>query len=212
MIIKKERSHMLSTLSKTFSRPKGWLGRIAGFIMANENRALNQWAIRHLELDDGEHILEIGYGPGYSMKHMLKHYEDLHIDGLDASSTMQEQAQSRVSKRSKGEQVRLYVGKIEKTRLPGEQYDKVLSVNNYTIWDAPKTGLLNLYHTLKPGGKIVIVMQPREKGADANRTKEMGENILNDLQFAGFDHFSVQYEEIRPTLVVCVTAKKPRSE
>lgn len=202
---------MLS-ISKTFSRPKGWLGSIAGLIMANENKALNQWAIRRLDLIDGENILEIGYGPGYSIKHMLKHYQDLHIDGLDASSTMQEQAQSRVSKRAKDKQVRLYVGKIEKTRLPGEQYDKVLSVNNFTIWDDPKTGLLNLYHTLKPGGTLVIVMQPREKGADAKRTKEMGENILNDLQFAGFDQFSIEYEQIRPTLAVCVTAKKPRSE
>lgn len=202
---------MLS-ISKIFSRPKGWLGSIAGLIMANENKALNQWAIRHLDLTDGENILEIGYGPGYSIKHMFKHYQDLHIDGLDASSTMQEQAQSRVSKRAKDKQVRLYVGKIEKTRLPEEQYDKVLSVNNFTIWDDPKTGLLNLYHTLKPGGTLVIVMQPREKGADANRTKEMGENILNDLKFAGFDHFSIEYEEIRPTLAVCVTAKKPRSE
>lgn len=203
---------MLSTLSKTFSRPKGWLGSIAGFIMANENKSLNQWAIRHLDLTDGENILEIGYGPGYSIKHMLKHYQNLHIDGLDASSTMQEQAQSRVSKRAKNKQVRLYVGKIEKTRLPGEQYDKVLSVNNFTIWDDPKTGLLNLYHTLKPGGTLVIVMQPREKGADANRTKEIGENILNDMQFAGFDQFSIEYEDIRPTLAVCVTAKKPRSD
>ncbi|PCK23114.1 SAM-dependent methyltransferase [Bacillus pumilus] len=203
---------MLSTISKTFSRPKGWLGSIAGFIMATENKALNQWAVRHLELDNGENILEIGYGPGYSIKHMLKQYENLHIDGLDASSTMREQARTRINKRLKDDQVRLYVGKIEKTRLPAEQYDKVLSVNNYTIWDDPKTGLLNLYHTLKPGGKIVIVMQPREKGADANRTKEMGEDILNHLQFAGFDHFSVKYEEIRPTLAVCVTAKKPRSE
>ncbi|MEH7201377.1 class I SAM-dependent methyltransferase [Bacillus safensis] len=203
---------MLSTISKTFSRPKGWLGSIAGLIMANENKALNQWAIRHLNLTDGENILEIGYGPGYSIKHMLKYYQDLHIDGLDASSTMQEQAQSRVSKRAKDKQVRLYVGKIEKTRLPGEQYDKVLSVNNFTIWDDPKTGLLNLYHTLKPGGTLVIVMQPREKGADANRTKEMGETILNDMQFAGFDQFSIEYEDIRPTLAVCVTAKKPRSD
>ncbi|GLJ02028.1 class I SAM-dependent methyltransferase [Bacillus sp. YKCMOAS1] len=203
---------MLSTISKTFSRPKGWLGSIAGLIMVNENKALNQWAIRHLNLTDGENILEIGYGPGYSIKHMLKYYQDLHIDGLDASSTMQEQAQSRVSKRAKDKQVRLYVGKIEKTRLPGEQYDKVLSVNNFTIWDDPKTGLLNLYHTLKPGGTLVIVMQPREKGADANRTKEMGETILNDMQFAGFDQFSIEYEDIRPTLAVCVTAKKPRSD
>lgn len=203
---------MLSTIWKTFSKPKGWLGSIAGFIMANENKALNQWAIQHLDLTDGENILEIGYGPGYSIKHMLKHYEDLHIDGLDASATMQEQAHSRVIKRSKDKQVRLYVGKIEKTRLPGEQYDKVLAVNNFTIWDDPMTGLLNLYHTLKPGGKLVIVMQPREKGADASRTKEMGEHILNDLQFAGFDHFSVEYEGIRPTLAVCVTAKKPRRE
>ncbi|BBP87205.1 hypothetical protein BsIDN1_08230 [Bacillus safensis] len=38
----------------------------------------------------------------------------------------------------------------------------------------------------------------------------MGENILNDLQFAGFDEFSIEYEEIRPTLAVCVTAKKSR--
>ena len=53
-------------------------------------------------------------------------------------------------------------GKL-KTRLPADQYDKVLSVNNYTIWDDPKAGALNLYHTLKPGGTLVIVMQPREK-------------------------------------------------
>ena len=104
---------MLSTISKTFSRPKGWLGSIAGFIMANENKALNQWAIQHLDLSDGENILEIGYGPGYSIKHMLKHFDDLHIDGLDASSTMKEQAHSRIKKRSKEKQVRLYVGKIE---------------------------------------------------------------------------------------------------
>ncbi|MDM5296965.1 class I SAM-dependent methyltransferase [Bacillus pumilus] len=203
---------MLSTISKTFSKPKGWLGSIAGFIMATENKALNQWAISHLNLNDGDHILEVGYGPGYSIKHMLKHHRHLRIDGLDASSTMQEQAQHRINKRMKNKHVRLYVGKIERARLPQEQYDKVLSVNNYTIWDDPQKGLLNLYYSLKPGGKMVIVMQPREKGADANRTKEMGEQMLNDLQMAGFDHFAVEYEELRPRLAVCVTAKKPRCD
>ncbi|MFB8733295.1 hypothetical protein ACEQPO_03145 [Bacillus sp. SL00103] len=63
MINKKERSHMLSTISKTFSKPKGWLGSIAGFIMANENKALNQWAIQHLDLSDGENILKSAMGP-----------------------------------------------------------------------------------------------------------------------------------------------------
>ncbi|MFS0655911.1 class I SAM-dependent methyltransferase [Bacillus sp. 179-C3.3 HS] len=200
---------MLSTISKAFSRPKGWFGSLAGFIMATENKALNQWAIRHLDVDDGDKILEIGYGPGYSMTYMLKHYQHLHIDGLDASSTMQEQARHQIRKRRQNGYVRLYVGEIENTRLPSNQYDKVLSVNNYTIWDDPRAGLLHLYHTLKPGGRMVIVMQPREKGADANRTKEMGEHILNDLLFVGFDHASVEYKEMRPTLSVCVTAKKP---
>nr|MDH3175922.1 hypothetical protein [Bacillus pumilus] len=42
---------MLSTISKTFSKPKGRLGSIAGFIMSKENKALNQWAIQRLRSD-----------------------------------------------------------------------------------------------------------------------------------------------------------------
>ncbi|WP_377918249.1 hypothetical protein [Bacillus songklensis] len=61
---------MLETFKKNFSKPEGVYGAIAGKIMAWENKTINEWAIVHLNLKAGEHILEVGFGPGYSMEQL----------------------------------------------------------------------------------------------------------------------------------------------
>lgn len=48
--------------------------------------------IKKLRIKPGDHILEIGFGPGYSMGYMLKNYRSIKIDGVEVSDTMKEQA------------------------------------------------------------------------------------------------------------------------
>ncbi|MCO4851960.1 class I SAM-dependent methyltransferase [Bacillus vallismortis] len=196
---------MMNMLSKTFSKPKGVFGMIAGYIMAAENQTLNQWTIDQLEITRGDSILEVGFGPGYCMQQMLKRQKDIRLDGIDVSETMMKLAAHSV--KSKG--VRLMQGNIETFPLPDSFYDKVISVNNYTIWNDQTKGVKQIYQALKPGGKAAITMQPREADASPEKTKSFGKQMIADFKAAGFEDIDIQFKNIKPELSVCATAKKP---
>ncbi|CAN2253912.1 class I SAM-dependent methyltransferase [Bacillus vallismortis] len=196
---------MMNMLSKTFSKPKGIFGMIAGYIMAAENQTLNQWTIDQLGVTRGDSILEVGFGPGYCMQQMLKREKDIRLDGIDVSETMMKLAARSV--KSKG--VRLMQGNIETFPLTDSFYDKVISVNNYTIWNDQTKGVKQIYRALKPGGKAAITMQPREADASPEKTKSFGKQMIADFKAAGFEDIDIQFKNIKPELSVCATAKKP---
>lgn len=196
---------MINMLSKKFSKPKGVFGMIAGYIMAAENKTLNQWTIDLLGITRGDNILEVGFGPGYCMEQMLKREKDIHLHGIDVSETMLKLAARRV----KSKEVRLIQGSVETFPLIASFYDKVISVNNYTIWNDKEKGMKQIYQALKPGGKAAITMQPREADASPEKTKSFGKQMIADFKAAGFEDIELQFKNIKPELSVCATAKKP---
>ncbi|MCY8031614.1 class I SAM-dependent methyltransferase [Bacillus inaquosorum] len=196
---------MINMLSKKFSKPKGVFGMIAGYIMAAENRTLNQWTIDQLGITRGDSILEVGFGPGYCMQQVLKREKDVDLHGIDVSEVMLKLAARRV----KSKPVRLIQGSVETFPLTDSFYNKVISVNNYTIWNDQTKGMKQIYRALKPGGKAAITMQPREADASPKKTKSFGKQMIADFKAAGFEVIELQFKNIKPELSVCVTAKKP---
>ncbi|MGK9268399.1 class I SAM-dependent methyltransferase [Bacillus inaquosorum] len=196
---------MINMLSKKFSRPKGVFGMIAGYIMAAENRTLNQWTIDQLGITRGDSILEVGFGPGYCMQQVLKREKDVDLHGIDVSEVMLKLAACTV----KSKPVRLIQGSVETFPLTDSFYNKVISVNNYTIWNDQTKGMKQIYRALKPGGKAAITMQPREADASPEKTKSFGKQMIADFKAAGFEDIELQFKNIKPELSVCVTAKKP---
>ncbi|MCY7903852.1 class I SAM-dependent methyltransferase [Bacillus inaquosorum] len=196
---------MINMLSKKFSKPKGVFGMIAGYIMAAENRTLNQWTIDQLGITRGDSILEVGFGPGYCMQQVMKREKDVDLHGIDVSEVMLKLAARRV----KSKPVRLIQGSVETFPLTDSFYNKVISVNNYTIWNDQTKGMKQIYRALKPGGKAAITMQPREADASPKKTKSFGKQMIADFKAAGFEDIELQFKNIKPKLSVCVTAKKP---
>ncbi|MED4649418.1 class I SAM-dependent methyltransferase [Bacillus inaquosorum] len=196
---------MINMLSKKFSKPKGVFGMIAGYIMAAENRTLNQWTINQLGIIRGDSILEVGFGPGYCMQQVLKREKDVDLHGIDVSEVMLKLAARRV----KSKPVRLIQGSVETYPLTDSFYNKVISVNNYTIWNDQTKGMKQIYRALKPGGKAAITMQPREADASPEKTKSFGKQMIADFKAAGFEDIELQFKNIKPELSVCATAKKP---
>ncbi|TDL31496.1 class I SAM-dependent methyltransferase [Jeotgalibacillus sp. S-D1] len=191
-----------------FSHPEGKMGKLAGFIMSKENKKLNNWAIGCMDLQTGDRVLEIGHGTGYSIHKMLKGDTKVYVDGVDASIAMTESASRRLKHHIKNGRARLMTGKAESLILPLNHYQKILSVNNFTLWDDPVLALENLFNSLKQGGRIVIMMQPREEEASPNLTKMMGNNLYRSLNEAGFSHVTISYRRIWPELSVCAVGFK----
>src|SRR5258708_34793453 len=47
-----------------FGKPTGVMGKLAGHMMAMKNGDRSTWVFSLLDLKPGEHVLEIGFGPG----------------------------------------------------------------------------------------------------------------------------------------------------
>ncbi|VEF46082.1 putative methyltransferase [Bacillus freudenreichii] len=199
---------MFESIKDNFKEPHGIIGKIAGEIMDMENRELNKWAVNLLNIKPGERILEIGYGSGYGIAYLLNHHEKVVVDGIDVSEDMKELASKKLKDEIAEQKVNLIVGDINQRRLPSNRYNKILSVNNYSLWDEQLDILNNIYRAMVKEGRIVITMQPRQEDADRGRTKEFGEQILRDLQSCGFRQIECSYKEIAPELAVTVTAVK----
>ena len=67
-------------IAEQFGKPSGFLGSIAGFIMAkrSSNIERNEWGISLLNIQPSDHVLEIGFGSGVGIQKM----SDLITDGI----------------------------------------------------------------------------------------------------------------------------------
>lgn len=198
---------MIDSMAKQFEKPKGLLGKLAGTIMYFENRKINRWSIKKLQIQQRDRILEIGYGPGYGIKTMLAEYPFIEVDGIDLSEKMLEEASKRNKKWIKTGKVQLATGDVVNFK-PGHTYTKVLSVNNYPLWDQPLQSLKHIHTLIDKGAKIVLTVQPREEGSTDHTARQLGEKIKQDLLQSGFKYPVVSYKKVRPVLTVCVTAEK----
>ncbi|RLQ95379.1 SAM-dependent methyltransferase [Falsibacillus albus] len=198
---------MSAIFSEQFEKPKGFLGRIAGKIMAFDNRKINHWTLSKLGAQNGDCILEIGYGPGHCIQTLCKEKLNIHVHGVDISSTMYEEAKKRNEKYIQEGKVKLFKKDIARFNT-NQIYDKIYSVNNYPLWEKRKRSLGKMYALLKTGGKVAITVQPREDDADSDKTHRLAKVISDELKSAGFTHVRVGFKKVRPVLTVCVTAMK----
>ncbi len=62
------------TIVGQFKNPHGYLGRIAGWIMANRrsNRERNDWTVDLLNIRSRDRVIEIGCGPGLALAACLE--------------------------------------------------------------------------------------------------------------------------------------------
>jgi cyclopropane fatty-acyl-phospholipid synthase-like methyltransferase len=198
---------MIESMAKQFEKPKGILGWLAGFIMYFENRKINKWSIQKLQIKKRDRILEIGYGPGYGIKTIMTNFRSIYVDGIDLSQKMFNVATKRNRAWIKTGKVSLEKGDVIDYQ-PEHPYNKVISVNNYPLWEQPIESLRHLYRLMDPKGRIVLTVQPREEGSTDETAKELGEMIKKDLLQTGFSNPIISYKKVRPVLTVCVTAEK----
>ena len=175
---------LTNSVVSQFHHPHGWLGQLAGWVMAYRpsNRARNLWTLDLLELGPEDRVLEVGFGPGVALREKARRVPSGLVVGVDHSEAMLTQASRRNSKAILAGHVRLLLGRVEE--LPQEigDFDKIYAVNVVQFWrDAPEM-IARLGKRLRRGGGIAITYQPRA-GLEGVRTARL---------------------EIRPVPAVCV--------
>ena len=186
-----------------FHRPHGIGGRAAAWVMAHRssNRERNLWAVGLLDVQPGERVLELGFGPGIAIGELARRAGGGLVAGVDHSELMVRQASRRNAAAVRVGQVDLRLGSLEALPDFGAAFDAILAVNSLHFSGDPVGVLRALRCMLRPGGRIAIGSQPRCPGATAETSAESGRQIVAGLESAGFSCVRVETLPLDPPVV-----------
>jgi ubiquinone/menaquinone biosynthesis C-methylase UbiE len=197
----------LNKSNSQFAHPEGLAGSLVGMIMAVKNRERNAWTIALMDLEPGDHVLEIGFGPGQAIQEVAKLTPKGFVGGIDLSYTMLLQASKRSSAAIRSGRVLLQQGAESPLPFEDNKFNKGFAVNSMQFWSNPMGGLQEVKRVLKPGGQIVITIQPMW-AKTAEEVRGVAEKLVAQLKQTGFKEVCLESKQIKPITAVCGIGSK----
>jgi ubiquinone/menaquinone biosynthesis C-methylase UbiE len=191
-----------------FVHPRGWMGAVTGLLLSFKNRERSLWVIPLLGLRATDRVLEIGYGPGMDIRRVAVLARDGFVAGIDQSDVMLRQASRRNAAAIRKGRVDLRVGHASALPYPDGSFDVVFAINVAQFWKDPAHTAAGIHRVLKPGGRIGLAVQPRNKDATEQTATETGIKLQAALRQAGFQQIRVERKLIKPVSTVCVLGVK----
>jgi ubiquinone/menaquinone biosynthesis C-methylase UbiE len=146
-----------AAISRQASAPHGLLGHIIGRIWIKETAAANDAALDLLAPSPGEHIVEIGHGPGRTIGLLAQ--RGAQVTGIEVSDLMLTAASRRNAAAIRDGQVRLLRGDGTHLPLPDHTADAALAVHTTYFWAKPDVTLAEICRILRPGGRLVLAIR-----------------------------------------------------
>jgi SAM-dependent methyltransferase len=193
---------------RQFARPSGVAGWLVGHLLAFKNRRRGEWVRSLLNVRPGDHVLEIGFGPGVDILRVSEAAEHGFVAGIDPSSAMVRQAKRRNSVAVEAGLVELLCAPAERIPYPAGSFDKVYAINSLQFCDLPRA-LQEIHRVLKAGGLVAAAIQPRSPGATERTVDQVDVALQAGLRAAGFASLKRERKLMKPVSCVCVQAVKP---
>lgn len=195
----------MEALRRQFACPTGWLGRVAGRLMARANRSLNAWAVALLDLERVDRVLEVGCGPGTGLALALRAVDRGAVTGVDASAVMVAQAARRNRTALREGRLRLLHAEVSRLPCADASFDKAFAVNAAQFWPDPIADLREVRRVLRRHGLLVLVVQPRRLRTHAE-VEEVRRRLLHQLAEAGFKVVGSELRALRPVAAFSIVA------
>lgn len=191
-----------------FRHPCGWRGWIVGQLMAIKNKERSLWVLSLLGLRSTDRVLELGFGSGADIRRVAARVSAGSVMGIDHSEEMVRQATSKNARAIGAGRVTLCQGSASELPYESDFFDTAYSINAAQFWDEPVLATREIRRVLKPGGRVALAVQPRNKGATEATAHETGEKLVEALTAAGFSPVRLERKQLQPVSVVCALATK----
>jgi ubiquinone/menaquinone biosynthesis C-methylase UbiE len=196
-----------SLLYKQFSKPTGYSGKLAGWLMTAKNKARSDWTVDLLEVKPYQHILEVGYGTGRTLEEVGIKLKIGFIAGIDHSILMYQEASKRNKRFIRQQLMQLHLGKISDLNYPSHYFHTIYGSNVHFFWKEPQYEFMQLARLLKSGGKLVMVFQPRS-ASNEEEIKQAAEKIRQEFTEAGLVNIQLEYKDMDPVTCIAATGYK----
>ncbi|MDO9581457.1 MAG: methyltransferase domain-containing protein [Bacteroidales bacterium] len=160
----------VSRVDRTKAQAKKSYDRISHFydyFAGGFERNYSNVALEQLNINEGETVLEIGFGTGHCLKQIAKLVGKTgKVYGIDISSGMLEEAKKRLEKASLMDRVELYCGDAVKMPYDEHLFDAVFMSFTLELFDTPEIPMIlnEIKRVLKFEGRLGIVSMSKEDG------------------------------------------------
>ncbi|MGE0788418.1 MAG: class I SAM-dependent methyltransferase [Sandaracinaceae bacterium] len=191
-----------ATWRDQFAHPTGWMGSLIGHAMAFKNRDRSRFVQSALELLPEHDVLEIGFGSGTDVKEAARVARS--VAGVDPSATMLRQASRRNADAIREGRVSLTCGSATELPFEDASFDRAFAINNVQFWGDVESGMREVRRVLRPGGRAVVAIQPRHRGASEEDVDRWGARIRNTMERAGLRRVGALRHAMSPVSLIVV--------
>jgi SAM-dependent methyltransferase len=149
----------MKLLERGWARPTGLIGRIGGWEMAFGKAALNARVAELLAPEPGARVLELGCGPGTTIRALTDRTPAQRVVGVDPSPVMLAQARRRNRAGIAAGVVELQRGEAERLAFGDATFDAALTLHSLGHWTDRDAGLAALRRVLRPGARVVVALR-----------------------------------------------------
>jgi SAM-dependent methyltransferase len=126
---------------------------------------------------------------------------------MDHSQVMLEQAAGRNKKQIEKGKVKLACGTVWDLQYPENYFDTIYGSNVHFFWKDPVREFNHLVPLLKPGGRLVMVFQPRWTKTEVE-VREVADRTRKQYEAAGLTSIEIDYKVMTPVTCICISGQK----
>lgn len=160
------------------------------------------WAAELLNVNPGDHILEIGCGAGLLAEQIAGKLSKGQIIAVDRSAPMIEKAKKGNAEFIGMGLSKFLVSDFSKAEFPDSFFDSIIAFNVNFFWKSPERELKIIRQLLKRDGKLLVLYQaPFE--ININAAEPIKQNLLGN----SFEILDIQLKKLYPTSAFCIISK-----
>ncbi len=148
-------------LAALLRKPKGEKGIKVAEMLNATNIHITNFTYNSMALEDGQHILEIGFGNGKLMPELLKRNQSLTLTGVDFAEDMVAQGEILLKNYIESGHINLAVASVEALPFEDNYFDAICTINTLYFWPEANECCKEVLRVLKPGGRVYIGIRPK---------------------------------------------------
>jgi len=154
-------AEIFRTIAQQLRRPDGEQGVQVAKKMNEGNLHINRATIDAMNVQEDDHILEIGMANGFFVKDILSMGQSVRYTGCDFSPIMVDEARMLNKHFIQSGQAGFYLADAKLLPFASETFNKAFTINTIYFWDDLRTVLAEIRRVLTPGGQLLISLRPK---------------------------------------------------